>query len=370
VRWIRSKKARCLARRINKGDVRILMIAGSVEELDPLVSVIVPHHNRPEVLANCLESLDETAYPRFEVIVVDDCSTDNSAEFISSHFPKVTLVLLRKNVGYGGACNAGAAIARGSFFAFLNNDTRVDSMWLRNLVDFCAKTGASVVTPKILFLNDPTIINAAGGSYSFLGIAWNRGNGETDHGQYSSAKPVFYGSACIFVRRRVWELVGGFDEDFFMYFEDVDWCWRALTAGHRTMYLPESVVYHAWDRAQRDPAFVIRYYERNALTTVLKNYQSPTVPIALTLFLAVRLVAVIYFARRFPEVSRLIVEGVGTNIRSLPQTLRKRIPIERIRVNSDSEALRGMSSAKLSLLMIAGRASHPLIASISAEDRP
>ena len=119
--------------------------------MDSLVSIIIPHWNGIDVLSECLDSLKKTVYPNFEIIVVDNASTDGSGDWIKNHHPQIKLINNDKNYGYAGGCNRGVPQADGDLVVFLNNDTVQDKYWLRNLVSFInSHPDCAAVQPKIL----------------------------------------------------------------------------------------------------------------------------------------------------------------------------------------------------------------------------
>ena len=103
---------------------------------NPKVSIIIPHWNGIDILTECLESLTLTEYDNFEIIVVDNASTDGSPDLVTLNFPQINLVENSENFGYAGGCNRGAKIANGEYLVFLNNDTIQEPNWLFPLVDF------------------------------------------------------------------------------------------------------------------------------------------------------------------------------------------------------------------------------------------
>ena len=220
---------------------------------NPLVSVIIPHWNGTEVLSECLESLVQTAYPNYEIIVVDNASTDGSPDWVSLNFPQVKLVKNDQNYGYAGGCNRGAGAADGEFVVFLNNDTVQDHHWLDGLVDFMnLNPNVAAVQPKILNFFEREKFDYAGGAGGWLdvlGFPFVRGRvfleREADEGQYDKMRPIFWASGtAIMVRKYDFETAGGFDETFFAHQEEIDLCWRFHLMGREVWSSPGSVVFH------------------------------------------------------------------------------------------------------------------------------
>lgn len=326
----------------------------------PKVSVIIPHHNGPDILNACLNSVLQTRYGDFEIIVVDDRSSDNSIKIVHDVFPMVNLVSTSSNVGFGSSCNQGARTAKGDIFVFLNNDTIVEPNWLSELVNTMEEYDARLATPKILSMKNKSRVNAAGGICDILGVGWNRGNGCVADGQFDKPEMVFYGSACLAVRRDVWEETGGYDESYFMYMEDVDLCWRAKLLGYDTLYVSSSVIYHHWRESTKDPYFIVRYVFRNNLKTILKNYSTRTLLLILPLYGAIRLGELIFFLSRSRKTFDIMLSGVLWNVRSLTQILTQRRGIQKSRRIKDRRILKQMVVRGFELSLISKKVTHPL----------
>lgn len=240
----------------------------------PLISIIIPHLNGLHHLDTCLGSLQRQTVDRFEVILVDNGSTDGSQAYVRSHYPAVRLVELGHNRGFTGACNAGWEAARGAIIFLLNNDTEVDPRCLEAIVDaFNRRPRAGAVACKILLFDERNRFHTAGDYYRVDGIPGNRGVWQEDVGQYAREEPVF--SACggaAAYRRAMLDEIGFLDDDFFFSCEDVDLAWRAQLAGWDVVYVPTAVVYHKV-KASGGSGVMSSYYDgRNFLYVIWKNY--------------------------------------------------------------------------------------------------
>lgn len=211
----------------------------------PVVSVVIPNWNGAEHLPDCLESLRRQTWRDFEVIVVDNASSDNSLALLAT-YSEVRVLALKENRGFAGACNAGIAAARGQYIALLNNDTEVDPNWLAEVVAaFERHPQAGTIASKMLLFDRRDTFHTAGDIYRLNGKPDNRGYLERDEGQYDREEPVF--SACggsAVYRRAMLDEIGLLDEDFFYSCEDLDLGWRAQLAGWQCIYAPRAVVYH------------------------------------------------------------------------------------------------------------------------------
>ncbi|MGQ0805179.1 MAG: glycosyltransferase [Actinomycetota bacterium] len=262
---------------------------------EPFVSVVVVNYQAPDDTARALEALADVDWPadRFEVVVVDNGSGDGSVEALSGRFPQARFVELDRNQGFAGGCNRGVEAARGDYVAFLNNDARPDPGWIRAALDvFLHDRSIGCVASKILDWDGSTVDFVDAG-VSFYGHGFKLGAGEpADHTHDTERDVVFASGAAMVVRTSVFREAGGFDERYFLLFEDVDLGWRLWLLGYRVRYVPGSLVYH------RHHATLDRYgswheqylLERNALFTIFKNYDDENLRRALpaALALAVR----------------------------------------------------------------------------------
>jgi GT2 family glycosyltransferase len=218
----------------------------------PVISVIIPNWNGAHHLSICLDSLRRQTYPRFEVVVVDNNSDDDSLALMASEYAEVKVIPLEENLGFAGGVNAGIREAEGEIIAVLNNDAEADAGWLEELwagLERCPEAGSA--TSKILLFDERRVINSAGDFYTVDGLPGNRGVWERDEGQFDTEEKVFSpcGGASAFRRSMLDHLASKgqgevFDEDFFAYCEDVDLGWRAQLAGYQCLYVPSAIVYH------------------------------------------------------------------------------------------------------------------------------
>jgi GT2 family glycosyltransferase len=213
-----------------------------------MVSVIVVNWNRCTLLRACLESLRRQRLVQFEVIVVDNGSSDGSAGMANEFAGAFPLTVIRnaENRGFCAANNQGIARAQGGFVALLNNDAEADPDWLRALLGaFEARPDLGMVASKIVFYDDPSRIDKAGHLIYLDGQNRGRGTGEIDHGQYDTLEEALWPDGCAAMyRTEMLREIGGFDEDFFAYGDDAELGLRARIAGWGCLYVPQAVVRH------------------------------------------------------------------------------------------------------------------------------
>ena len=241
----------------------------------PYISVVIPNWNGARFLAGCLDSLRAQSFRDFEVLVVDNGSTDGSDRMVAERYPEFRLVPLPVNRGFTVAVNVGIRESRGEIVALLNNDAEAREDWL----DKMAGAGrshpeADFFACKILLFDRRDTIHSAADFYSADGLPGNRGVWQKDTGQYDNEEFVLLAcGAASGWRKSLFEDVGLLDESLFMYCEDVDLGLRAQLLGHRCLYLPQSVVYHRLSATGGGP-LASYYCGRNLITVAVKNLPS------------------------------------------------------------------------------------------------
>jgi GT2 family glycosyltransferase len=235
--------------------------------------VVIVNHNGARYLEACLQALEaQELEGGFEVVVVDNASSDGSLDWLRRQGPRLKLVEAGRNLGFAAGNNLGFRSAGGRHLVMLNSDTRVRPGWLRALVAAVAP-GVGAVTSKLVFADRPNVIQNAGLLLLSDGSGGDRGSGEEDRGQYGSREDVFgFCGAAALLTREALEDVGGFDERFFMYYEDLDLSWRLRLRGFRVVYEPEAVVEHVHAAASGEWSDLFTFHaDRNRLFAVFRN---------------------------------------------------------------------------------------------------
>ena len=220
------------------------------QPVDWHLSVVVVNWNRKDLLRECLTSLTLQRERRFELILVDNGSTDGSAEMVEAEFlnpGRLRGRILRneRNEGFCRANNQGITASRSRFVALINNDAVADAGWLEQLLAAFDDDTVGMAASKILVYEDPRRIDKVGHLIYWDGQNRGRGSGELDHGQYDQVEEVAWPDGCAAMyRREMLDRVGGFDEDFFAYADDADLGLRGRIAGFRCLYMPRAVVFH------------------------------------------------------------------------------------------------------------------------------
>jgi len=189
----------------------------------PLVSIIILNYNAGELLMNCVESVFQTEYSNFEVIVVDNISSDNSHKKCKEKFEKIQLIENSKNFGYCEGNNIGIRKAKGEFIVILNPDTIVESNWLDEFFVAHSKYGDGLYQPKILSLYEKEVLQSTGNMIHLFGFGFARDKGVKDKNQFKEIEKIGYASGtCLFTSSKVLDKIGLLDPFLFLYHDDLD----------------------------------------------------------------------------------------------------------------------------------------------------
>lgn len=240
-------------------------------------SVIIPNWNGRKLLVDCLSSLRNQSFKNFEVIVVDNGSSDESVDFIKENYPWIRLLENKENYGFAKGCNIGVLASKAEFVILLNNDTKVDKNWLKELIKTSDDHPEVIsVGCKLLNYYNKNLIDGVGISINEVGQAISIGFNEKDVGQYEKEMYIFgaTGGAALF-RRDLFIELGMFDERYFMYFEEVDLAFRAQFMGYKSVYTPKALVYHKHKASSKKVPAKLEYWQyRNMIMTLIKDYPS------------------------------------------------------------------------------------------------
>ncbi len=259
--------------------------------MTPQVSVVILNWNGRNLLPACLSALDAQTFRDFEVVVVDNGSRDGSPEWLTAQYPTVHLIQNSTNLGFATANNQGIRAAQAPLIMLLNNDAYLAPDCLQKLVDAAECTAwAGMFACKILQHDAPDRMDSAGIEVDRAGVAWNRGWGESA-ANHTQALEVFGPSAAAALyRRTMLDQIGLLDDDFFIYYEDVDLAWRAQWAGWRCLYVPEAVARHVHSATTgRGSPFKNFLLGRNKWRAILKDYPFTALAAYLPLMVALDL---------------------------------------------------------------------------------
>ncbi len=259
------------------------------------VSVVLVNYKGVEDTLTAIDYLRRLDWPEelLQIVVVDNASGDDSVARLRELGDAITLVDSKKNTGFAGGCNLGVQHADGEILGFLNNDARPDDAWISAAVaEFQRSRTVGAVASKVLDWEGDKVDFVDAG-LTWYGMGYKPHTAEHYRGDAERPRDVLFGTgSAVFVRRSVYEELGGFDERYFMFFEDVDLGWRINLAGHRVRYVPASIAFHKHHASMaKESAYKETYLlERNALFTLYKNLGDDTLAqtLAGSLALAVR----------------------------------------------------------------------------------
>jgi GT2 family glycosyltransferase/glycosyltransferase involved in cell wall biosynthesis len=265
-----------------------------VSGAQPTVTLIIVNYKGADDTIQCLRGIRALDWPAeaLRVVVVDNASGGDDAERIAAADPDVKVIASKRNLGFAGGCNLGARKASTDYLAFINNDARPDPQFLRAATAVLADPAVAAVAAKVLDWQGERV-DYVGSALSWYGQGFKLHVGEKDDGRFDDERDVLFGTgSALVVRRTAFEAVGGFDERYFMFFEDVDLGWRLWLAGHRVRYVPRALVFHRHhaSMSKLGPWREQFLLERNALFTIYKNYDDENLArfLAPALGLAVR----------------------------------------------------------------------------------
>jgi GT2 family glycosyltransferase len=241
----------------------------------PLASVIIVNWNGAAFLRACIDSVLAQSYPRLEIIVVDNGSTDASLAILRGYGSRLHVIENPTNLGFAGGNNVGLAAAKGAYVALLNTDAVADPRWVETLVRAAeADPGIGMCASKIYLRGPDRVLDSAGLLLSRDGIGRGRGRLEPDRAEFSREEDVLAPSGCAALyRSAMLETIGLFDEDFFAYCEDTDLALRGRLAGWRCRYVPGAVVVHAYSGSTGPHStFKAFQVERNRIWVVIKCF--------------------------------------------------------------------------------------------------
>lgn len=310
-----------------------------------LISIIIVTWNSNRYLPQCLGALTTQTNKDFEILIMDNGSTDQEYLNLKGKYPglELTIKKLNENFGFAVANNIGARLAHGKYLALLNADAFPEPDWLEKLMN------AADENPEFTFFasrqiqaNSPELLDGTGDNYHVSGLAWRQNYNRLASKFGAESCEVF--SACAAAAlylRDDFIKVGGFDEDYFSYFEDVDLSFRLRLAGGRCLYVPQAVVYHVGSASTgKEGDFSIYYGYRNLIWTFFKDMPARLFWLYLLRHIGLNIYSAVVFLVR--KKRGIILKAQFDAIRSLPAVLRKRKQVQRLRVVPPREIQRLM----------------------------
>lgn len=300
-----------------------------------LVSIVVVNYNGRRWIKSCFESIYHQTYKNFEIIFIDNASTDDSINFLKKNYPKIRIIENKTNIGYGCANNLGANKAAGEILFFLNNDTVLGNDTLEKLYIYKKQNNLNVLGPNILDYYGKDIHSGHKCTIDYTGYL---GYGK---------KTFFIDGCALMMGKRDFFDLGGFDEKYFMYSEDIDLCWRAHLFGMKVGVCNNTSLKHfaggtggrtQYKRRGDHTVPLLRRYEveKNNLRNILKNYQLKNLMWVVPLFeLQSMGECLVYLFSRNLDAMRAVFKAHLWNLSNISDTLCKRKIIQKKRVVGD-----------------------------------
>ncbi len=316
-----------------------------------MISVVIVNYNGFEYLRNCVNSLLRSDYPFYEIIIVDNGSTDGSVSKTKKEFEgrlnKIVILDLSKNLGFAVGNQIGANKAAGNYIFFLNSDTIIEPSCLGELVKIMdGDSSIGVAQPKILLMDKANTFDSAGGIISIFGVIRIRGMNDKDIGQFNRIEEIsFAKGAAMIVRKKIWKVLEGFDPLFFVYSEETDFCWRVWLSGYRVIFAPSATVYHKGAATSIKFGYyfarvlMFQYY-RNQIITVVKNLSLRNLIKIVPGLFGLNLVQLVLQIRRNQSILLLSnLRGITWCFLFFNKLWRKRLVVQGGRVLNDKDLL-------------------------------
>ncbi|HEX7943902.1 MAG TPA: glycosyltransferase family 2 protein [Phenylobacterium sp.] len=308
------------------------MAQAKTDDKAPALSVCVIAYNSGPTLRTCLEHLADQSFLDFEAIVIDNASPDPGDAAIAEEFPWVRLIRNSENLGFTGAGNQGAREARGRWYVLLNPDAFAEPDWLFELAAAAERHPKVRSFTSVQLAEDaPGMLDGLGDVMSIFGIPYRGGYLNPDTGQAREGEVFSPCGAAMMIDRELFLTLGGFDEAFFCYGEDVDLGYRLQLAGEPTLLVPKAIIRHlgsasSGGRKAETPVF---YGTRNRFWVLFKNTPWPLLPLVVPLHLAA--LALIYLKKDNRPHIRLILKAVRAAYAGAPAMFRARRDIQKAR---------------------------------------
>lgn len=296
--------------------------------MTPRVLAIVVNYNGREYIGRCLDSLAGQTFPDIRIVVVDNGSSDGSVAFLRKNYAQLDLIVLPENLGFSAANNLAIRSGNEEYIVLLNPDAVSDKEWIRSLVKAIEATpDAGFAASKMCDYDRPEIIDRAGDGYTYAGAGVLRGRGQNVD-MWDNTQWIFGACAgAAIYKRKMIDAVGGFDEDFFLLYEDVDLSFRAQLQGYKCIYVPKAVVYHMISQSIGDDSPVSIYYaHRNLEWAYIQNMPTKLILKTFHRHLFYNLVALIFFSVR-GQIRPYLLAKIDA-IKGLKKALKKRKSVQ------------------------------------------
>lgn len=309
----------------------------------PIISIIIVNWNGKKWLKNCFDSLKKQTFKQFEIILVDNASADDSVDFINKNYPEVNVVQTGSNLGFAGGNNVGLKSAKGKYILLLNNDTWAPKDFLEKFVKaFNEIPNAGCIQSKMVLLKDSKVIDLVGSYWTDTSFLYYYGFGKNASlKKYNQAMPFFSNKgACVMIPRKVIDGIGLFDDDFWCYYEETDFCHRVWLAGYECWYYPKAVIHHAGGGTaiKFDNSFIQFHNFKNKLLSFQKNFETKSLLTIIPIYLLLNIaISFMWLIQKKPKHFLALYQSIWWNIVHFKDTQLKRRKIQSYRKKTDAE---------------------------------
>jgi GT2 family glycosyltransferase len=319
------------------------MSGKKIDNSESLTSIIILNYNGGNDLIECIESIHQTEYCEYEIILIDNNSTDKSHINCKNKFPQIKLIQNDKNIGMT-ARNIGIKNSKSNFIVFLDSDTVVEKEWLQNLIESFKKHGEGLYQPKILEKQNKNIISSYGNMINIFGFGFAKNRGEIEDVKLDEFSKIGYTSgACTFSSLSTIKKIGDVDEIFFAYHDDLEYGWRASLLGINSFFEPKSKIYHrvslTLKKSSKEKIFLT---ERNRLICLKTLYSRKTFYKILPLVVILETGIFIYFITKGLGITK--IKSYFSFLKLTSKIIEKQKNIEKIRKFSDKEIIKKFSN--------------------------
>ena len=306
---------------------------------NPLVSIIILNYNAGKLLKECIDSIFQSNYKKYEIILVDNNSNDNSHLECKQKFQSINLIENKKNLGYCEGNNVGIRASKGEFVVVLNPDTILTPTWLHELIHAYQENGEGIYQPKILATTDHDMLLSSGQFIQLFGFGYSRGKGEKHVEESKDVEKIGYASGtCLFTSKNILEKLEYFDPFLFAYHDDLDLCWRAAMFGIRSFYVPTSVIFHPIEGYSfKWSKFKFYLMERNRQYCLLTHFTNSSYLKMLPSLILVDIAVSLFYLKKGMFITKIKTSlNILKNLRKISKKYKK---IQSNRTSSDKEIL-------------------------------
>ena len=313
--------------------------------IKPKISIIIVNLNGRDYLEKCLPSIRKEVYANKEIVLVDNASTDGSIEYSKKIFPNLKVVRNKCNLGFALANNLGLKVSGGKYIFLLNNDTIIPKNVFGPLVDYLENhSDVYAIQPRVRLIDKPDYLDSVGSFFTNSGFLYHLGFGKRDSKNLRKETELFSAKGCaLMIRKSILKKSGLFDNDFFAYFEETDFCWRLWLMGGKVVYFPFIYIFHkgSGTASKMNFEFINYHSYKNRICSLIKNLGPARLFYSLPLHLVFCLTAFgAYLFTGKIKGAFSIIRAIGWNIINLKKTLSKRDYVQKnIRIIKDYKFL-------------------------------